>query len=119
MNVKLLTGKDFFDVVSAIRGPDRLDGSIEVKNMTTAVIRYFAGIPTGRLGAVVCSPREAKAMWELLTPESQQAVKDYLNHPLNWHFARHVKKAFQVFAERSRTARAYVEFLQKENILYV
>jgi hypothetical protein len=87
------------DIASAMRGPDAHTSSHYcLKMLTTAVVRYFAGVQHGSVYVTVNTPREAKHFFEKLTDREREEVRyRWLE---NSHFRRHVLMALGAFEDR-------------------
>lgn len=90
-----MSKQDDYDLASAMRGPDY--ANTHAKYISTAVIRYFAGVPQHAPHCTVATPEQAKSDWSILTLPEQSDALVGLHHP---HFWWHIERAFLVLIER-------------------
>ncbi len=80
VNVHDEHSKNLWNVLSALRGPDNMDGVSAGKFCTTGVIRYAAGITPG-------------PTWMVVNPDTRERAGDRKHTP-SGHFQDHARKAF-------------------------
>lgn len=93
------TNENHYHIMAAIRGPDSQDPNI--KAMTTAVIRHFAGVPAPKNNGVtgwclVYSPTAAKQRWAQTPLQTQRLIRRRMRSQKEQHFMHHISTAFQV-----------------------
>lgn len=102
-------GAIFYDLYSAVRGPD--DQSLPAslcKQVTTAVIRHIAGVYGGL--ADVRPLVEAHHIWRAFTSESRQTVRVWWRN--NDHFREHAKHGIGALVAIPETTQEALELLE-------
>lgn len=83
-----------YDIATALRGPDSdfTGTGLFMKNYTTAVIRWFAGVPRMGMKSLVVDPESARLEWASLPGRVRKGVVAHWWSDM--HFKYHIEDAF-------------------------
>ena len=85
-----------YPIMSALRGPDIPSiTACNVKNLTTAVIRYFTNLNLFKFSITINSPSDAMYFWETLCQKQKDDITDFIK--THKHFTNHIALAMLAY----------------------